>query len=303
MLSPKAWLQCAANISEGRDLRIVDALCAAVEQVPGVHLWHRDIGPDANRSVLTFAGEAQHMIDGCESLIAAAAEHIDMRSHEGSHPRIGAVDVCPLVALRPEDGNLAIETVRQVAKRISTLKAGGWFYGLSAARPEYALLANLRRGQYEGLAQRSLDFDFGSYHPRFGAMALGARDFLLAYNVNLSGLNASAAKAISAQIREQNGGGMPGLRSIGWDAPLFGCSQVSCNITDLNRLSLKEVYDRVDALAADFGMRAAGSELIGMAPLKAFRGFRSAQEGADYLGLSSVVSFDASSRIIEERFK
>jgi glutamate formiminotransferase len=242
------------------------------------------------------------MIDGCESLIAAAGEHIDMRSHEGSHPRIGAVDVCPLVALRPEDGNLAIETVRQVAKRISTLKAGGWFYGLSAARPEYALLANLRRGQYEGLAQRSLDFDFGSYHPRFGAMALGARDFLLAYNVNLSGLNASAAKAISAQIREQNGGGMPGLRSIGWDAPLFGCSQVSCNITDLNRLSLKEVYDRVDALAADFGMRAAGSELIGMAPLKAFRGFRSAQEGADYLGLSSVVSFDASSRIIEERF-
>ena len=302
MLSPKAWLQCAANISEGRDLRIVDALCAAVEQVPGVHLWHRDIGPDANRSVLTFAGEAQHMIDGCESLIAAAAEHIDMRSHEGSHPRIGAVDVCPLVALRPEDGNLAIETVRQVAKRISTLKAGGWFYGLSAARPEYALLANLRRGQYEGLAQRSLDFDFGSYHPRFGAMALGARDFLLAYNVNLSGLNAPAAKAISAQIREQPGGGMPGLRSIGWDAPLFGCSQVSCNITDLNRLSLKEVYDRVDALAADFGMRAAGSELIGMAPLKAFNGFRSAQEGADYLGLSSVVSFDASSRIIEEQF-
>ena len=302
MLSPKAWLQCAANISEGRDLRIVDALCAAVEQVPGVHLWHRDIGPDANRSVLTFAGEAQHMIDGCESLIAAAAEHIDMRSHEGSHPRIGAVDVCPLVALRPEDGNLAIETVRQVAKRISTLKAGGWFYGLSAARQEYALLANLRRGQYEGLAQRSLDFDFGSYHPRFGAMALGARDFLLAYNVNLSGLNAPAAKAISAQIREQPGGGMPGLRSIGWDAPLFGCSQVSCNITDLNRLSLKEVYDRVDALAADFGMRAAGSELIGMAPLKAFSGFRSAQEGADYLGLSSVVSFDVSSRIIEERF-
>jgi glutamate formiminotransferase len=242
------------------------------------------------------------MIDGCESLIAAASEHIDMRSHEGSHPRIGAVDVCPLVALRPEDGSLAKESARQVAKRISTLKAGGWFYGLSATRPEYALLANLRRGQYEGLAQRSLDFDFGSYHPRFGAMALGARDFLLAYNVNLSGLNASAAKAISAQIREQNGGGMPGLRSIGWDAPLFGCSQVSCNITDLNRLSLKEVYDRVDALAADFGLRAAGSELIGMAPLKAFRGFGSAQEGADYLGLSSVVSFDVSSRIIEERF-
>ena len=302
MTAPKAWLQCAANISEGRDLHIIDALCAAVEQVPGVQLWHRDIGPDANRSVLTFAGEAKFMIDGCESLIAAAAEHIDMRRHEGSHPRIGAVDVCPLVALRPEDGNLAIESARQVAKRISTLKAGGWFYGLSAARPEYALLANLRRGQYEGLAQRSLDYDFGSYHPRFGAMALGARDFLLAYNVNLSGLNVSAAKAISAQIREQSGGGMPGLRSIGWDAPLFGCSQVSCNITDLNRLSLKEVYDRVDALAADFGMRAAGSELIGMAPLKAFSGFRSAQEGADYLGLSSVVSFDVSSRIIQERF-
>ena len=302
MQAPKNWLQCAANISEGRDLRIIDALSAALEQVPGVQLWHRDIGPDANRSVLTFAGEARFVVDGCESLIAAAEAHIDMRMHQGSHPRIGAVDVCPLVALRTEDGSLAIETAGLVAKRISTLKAGGWFYGLSAARPEYVLLATLRKGQYEGLAQRSSDFDFGSYHPRFGAMALGARDFLLAYNVNLSGLNASAAKAISAQIREQVGGGMPGLRSIGWDAPLFGCSQVSCNITDLNRLSLKEVYDRVDSLAADFGMRAAGSELIGMAPLKAFRGFRSAEEGADYLGLSSVVSFDASSRVIEERF-
>lgn len=303
MTTPKAWLQCAANISEGRDLRRIDALCSALEQVPGVQFWHRDIGPDANRSVLTFAGEAPFVVNGCEALIAAAAEHIDMRMHQGTHPRIGAVDVCPLIALRSEDGNLALDSARQVAMRTSSLKAGGWFYGLSAINPEYALLANLRRGEYEGLSQRSLDYDFGSYHASFGAMALGARDFLLAYNVNLTGLNASAAKAISAQIREQVGGGMPGLRSLGWDAPLFGCSQVSCNITDLDRLSLKEVYDRVDALAADFGMRTAGSELIGMAPLKAFRGFRSVQEGADYLGLSSVVSFDASSRIIEERFK
>jgi hypothetical protein len=136
----------------------------------------------------------------------------------------------------------------------------------------------------------------------FGAMALGARDFLLAYNVNLSGENLEAAKAIASQIRERTDGGLPGLRSIGWDTPEFGCSQVSCNVTDLSRLALKEVYDTVDLLARNFGLAAAGSELIGMPPLRAFRGFSSAEEGANYLGLSSVVPFDVPSRVIEYRF-
>jgi glutamate formiminotransferase len=225
-----------------------------------------------------------------------------MRHHHGAHPRIGAVDVCPLVALRPEDGMLADQAAEKVAQLMHDLPAGGWFYSRNARRPEFRLLANVRKGQYEGLEIRANELDFGRYEPRFGAMALGARNFLLAYNVNLSAVDLDAAKAIAAQVRERPEGGLPGLRAIGWDTPEFGCSQVSCNVTDLSQLALKDVYDEVDRLARERGLRAAGSELIGMPPLSAFRGFTSAIEGANYLGLSSVVPFDVPSRVIEYRF-
>ncbi|MFM8564674.1 MAG: glutamate formiminotransferase, partial [Bacteroidota bacterium] len=123
-----------------------------------------------------------------------------------------------------------------------------------------------------------------------------------AYNVNLSAVNLDAARAIAAEVREHASGGLPGVRAIGWDTPAFGCSQVSCNITDLNRTVLKEVYDAVDRLARVHGLEARGSELIGMPPLSAFRGFSSAEDGADYLGLSSVVPFAVRERVIEHRF-
>jgi glutamate formiminotransferase len=225
-----------------------------------------------------------------------------MRGHRGTHPRIGAVDVCPLVALRPEQSSLADLAAEQVAQGLAGLPAGGWFYSRNARRPEFRLLANLRKGQYEGVEARRASFDFGTYRPEFGAMALGARDFLLAYNVNLSEINLDVAKAIAAAIREHVGGGLPGVRAIGWDTPEFGCSQVSCNVTDLNQAVLKDVYDAVDQLARIHGLRAHGSELIGMPPLAAFRGFSSAEDGANYLGLSSVVPFQVRDRVIEYRF-
>ena len=302
MRAPAGWLECVANVSEGRDSAVLDAMAEALTASPGVELWHRDVGFDAHRTVYTFAGPADAVVSGCVNLIKSAAARIDMRGHHGAHPRIGAVDVCPLVALRPEEAALADQAAEDVARLIQDLPAGGWFYSRNARRPEFRLLANVRKGQYEGLEARAHELDFGRYHPRFGAMALGARDFLLAYNVNLSEVNLEAAKAIASQIRERTDGGLPGLRSIGWDTPEFGCSQVSCNVTDLSRLALKEVYDAVDLLARNFGLAAAGSELIGMPPLRAFRGFSSAEEGANYLGLSSVVPFDVPSRVIEYRF-
>jgi len=300
--APAGWLECVANVSEGRDSAVLDALSAALIATPGVELWHRDAGFDAHRTVYTFAGPAEAVVDGCIALVAASAKHIDMRHHHGAHPRIGAVDVCPLVALRPEDGMLADQAAEKVAQLMHDLPAGGWFYSRNARRPEFRLLANVRKGQYEGLEMRAHELDFGRYEPRFGAMALGARNFLLAYNINLSAVDLDAAKAIAAQVRERPEGGMPGLRAIGWDTPEFGCSQVSCNVTDLSQLALKDVYDEVDRLARERGLRAAGSELIGMPPLSAFRGFTSAIEGANYLGLSSVVPFDVPSRVIEYRF-
>jgi len=300
--APAGWLECVANVSEGRDSAVLDALSAALIATPGVELWHRDAGFDAHRTVYTFAGPAEAVVDGCIALVAASAKHIDMHHHHGAHPRIGAVDVCPLVALRPEEGMLADQAAEKVAQIMHDLPAGGWFYSRNARRPEFRLLANVRKGQYEGLEIRANELDFGRYEPRFGAMALGARNFLLAYNINLSAVDLDAAKAIAAQVREGPEGGLPGLRAIGWDTPEFGCSQVSCNVTDLSQLALKDVYDEVDRLARERGLRAAGSELIGMPPLSAFRGFTSAIEGANYLGLSSVVPFDVPSRVIEYRF-
>ncbi len=302
MRAPAGWLECVANVSEGRDAAVLDALSAALCATPGVELWHRDVGLDAHRTVYTFAGPADAVVQGCVNLIEGATQLIDMRAHHGTHPRIGAVDVCPIVALRPEEAALADQAAEKVAQLLHDLPAGGWFYSRNARRPEFRLLANVRKGQYEGLKARAHELDFGRYDPRFGAMALGARDFLLAYNVNLSAVDLEAAKAVAAKVREQPDGGLPGLRAIGWDTPEFGCSQVSCNVTDLTRLALKDVYDEVDRLARELGLRAAGSELIGMPPLSAFRGFPSAEEGANYLGLSSVVPFDVPSRVIEYRF-
>lgn len=303
MRAPAGWLECVANVSEGRDTRVLDALAQAVSAAPDVELWHRDMGSDAHRTVYTFAGPADAVVQGCVNLIEAATQLIDMRDHHGTHPRIGAVDVCPLVALRPEEAALADQAAEAVAEKIEHLPAGGWFYSRNARRPEFRLLANVRKGQYEGVAERADQFDFGRYEPQFGAMALGARDFLLAYNMNLSAINLDAAKSIAAQVRERPDGGLAGLRSIGWDTPEFGCSQVSCNVTDLSRLALKDVYDEVDRLAHKYGLHAAGSELIGMPPAAAFRGFSSVEEGAHYLGLSSVVPFDVPSRVIEYRFR
>lgn len=302
MRAPAGWLECVANVSEGREPAVLDALSSALQAVPELQLWHRDTGWDAHRTVYTFAGPADAVVNGCIALVGAAAAHIDMRSHQGAHPRIGAVDVCPLVALRPEESMLADQSAERVAQALTELPAGGWFYSRNARSPEFRLLANVRKGQYEGVEARSASFDFGSYYPAFGAMALGARDFLLAYNVNLSESNLAVAKAIAASVREHAGGGLPGVRAIGWDTPEFGCSQVSCNVTDISQAALKDVYDAVDQLARNYGLRARGSELIGMPPLEAFRGFSSAEEGANYLGLSSVVPFDVSDRVIEYRF-
>lgn len=301
MRAPAGWLECVANVSEGRDPAVLDALRDALHAVPQLQLWHRDAGWDAHRTVYTFAGPAEAVVDGCIALVAAAAVHIDMRQHHGAHPRIGAVDVCPLVALRPEESTLADLAAERVAQGLAGLSAGGWFYSRNARRTEFKLLANVRKGQYEGVEARRASFDFGSYHAHFGAMALGARDFLLAYNVNLSETNLAAAKAIAAAVREHADGGLPGVRAIGWDTPEFGCSQVSCNITDLNRAVLKDVFDTVRQLAKNYGLEAQGSELIGMPPLSAFRGFSTAEEGANYLGLSSVVPFDVRDRVIEYR--
>jgi len=292
-------LECVVNISEGRRHDLLDGLAERLRSHPGVYLLHQDRGWDANRTVFTLAGNSEGLVQGLTTLASDCLEHLDMRTQSGIHPRIGALDVCPIVPLDPASEGEAHRTVAILAESYSQLGIGGWFYAQSAAQPGFNLLANVRKGEYEGVSARANTFDFGYYQARFGAMALGVRSFLLAYNINVTGLELEQVKMVAKNVRESSPGGLPGLQAIGWNTPKFGCMQVSCNIVDLNHCTPKQLFERVSAEVALLGGQLMGSELIGLAPSHAFRDFASDAEAMNFLGLSSVVPFDPSDRILE----
>ncbi len=292
-------LECVVNISEGRRQDLLDGFADRLRRHPGAHLLHQDRGWDANRTVFTLAGNSEGLVQALTTLASDCLEHLDMRSQSGIHPRIGALDVCPIVPLDPASEGEAHRTVAALADAFAELGIGGWFYAQSAVQPGFDLLANVRKGDYEGVSARANTFDFGQYQARFGAMALGVRPFLLAYNINVTGLDLEQVKQVAKNVRESSPGGLPGLRAIGWDTPEFGCMQVSCNIVDLNRCTPKQLFERITSEVALLGGQTMGSELIGLAPSHAFRDFASDAEAMNFLGLSSVVPFDPSDRILE----
>ena len=292
-------LECVVNISEGRRQDLLDGFADRLRRHPGVYLLHQDRGWDANRTVFTLAGNSEGLVQALTTLASDCLEHLDMRSQSGIHPRIGALDVCPIVPLDPASEGEAHRTVAALADAFTELGIGGWFYAQSAVQPGFDLLANVRKGDYEGVSARANTFDFGQYQARFGAMALGVRPFLLAYNINVTGLDLEQVKQVAKNVRESSPGGLPGLRAIGWDTPEFGCMQVSCNIVDLNRCTPKQLFERITSEVALLGGQTMGSELIGLAPSHAFRDFASDAEAMNFLGLSSVVPFDPSDRILE----
>jgi len=292
-------LECVVNISEGRRQDLLDRFADRLRRHPGVYLLHQDRGWDANRTVFTLAGNSEGLVQALTTLASDCLEHLDMRSQSGIHPRIGALDVCPIVPLDPASEPEAHRTVAALADAFAEVGIGGWFYAQSAVQPGFDLLANVRKGDYEGVAARANTFDFGQYQAHFGAMALGVRPFLLAYNINVTGLDLEQVKQVAKNVRESSPGGLPGLRAIGWDTPEFGCMQVSCNIVDLNRCTPKQLFERVTSEVATLGGQTMGSELIGLAPSHAFRDFPSDAEAMKFLGLSSVVPFDPSDRILE----
>ena len=292
-------LECVVNISEGRRQDLLDGFADRLRRHPGAHLLHQDRGWDANRTVFTLAGNSEGLVQALTTLASDCLEHLDMRSQSGIHPRIGALDVCPIVPLDPASEGEAHRTVAALADAFAELGIGGWFYAQSAVQPGFDLLANVRKGDYEGVSARANTFDFGQYQARFGAMALGVRPFLLAYNINVTGLDLEQVKQVAKNVRESSPDGLPGLRAIGWDTPEFGCMQVSCNIVDLNRCTPKQLFERITSEVALLGGQTMGSELIGLAPSHAFRDFASDAEAMNFLGLSSVVPFDPSDRILE----
>ena len=274
-------IESVPNVSEGRRPEVVDRLAAAIESVPGVYLLDRTSDPSHNRSVFTLAGEHDLVADALERLVAAAVHEIDMDVHEGEHPRIGAVDVIPFVPLASTTIDDCVELARAFGERVAQrFDLPVYLYARAAVRAEREKLADVRRGGYEGLkveiGQRGREPDFGPprLHPSAGAVAVGARPFLIAYNINLASDDVELAKRIARRVRE-SGGGLPKLQANGFEVrepdrgyPLR--AQVSMNLLDFSITPLWLVWDSVRELAAEDGVGLAESELIGLAPLAAF---------------------------------
>ena len=276
-------VESVPNVSEGRRLDVVERLANALSSVPGVHLLDRTSDASHNRSVFTIAGPAGAVSEALEGLVAASVREIDMDAHWGEHPRIGAVDVVPFVPLGATTMDEAIELARSFGARVADrFDLPVYLYAQAARRGDRVKLADVRRGQYEGLkaeiAQHGREPDLGParMHPSAGAVAVGARPFLIADNINLDSDDVELAKRIARRVRE-SGGGLPKLQANGFlvEEPERADghprkAQVSMNVLDFTVTPLWRVWETVRAEAAEDGIEPLESELIGLAPLAAF---------------------------------
>ncbi len=293
-------IECVPNFSEGRDLAVLKQITDAIEAVDGVRLLDVDPGKATNRTVVTFVGEPEPVIEAAVRAGKKAKELIDMRKHHGEHPRFGAMDVCPLVPV----AGITMEEVVPLAHRLGQRlgeEAGisGYFYEYAAKSPERRNLATLRAGEYEALADKlkdpnwKTDFGPGTFDAKYGVTAVGARDFLVAYNVNLNTTSTRRANAIAFDIREkgrmkrdgdpvtgpivrdQHGepvwepGTLRCVKAIGWFIEEYGIAQISINLTNLNVTPVHVAFDEVCRQAEARGIRVTGSELVGLIPLQA----------------------------------
>jgi glutamate formiminotransferase len=269
-------VESVPNVSEGRRLDAVERLADAITSVPEVHLLDRTSDASHNRSVFTLAGPAGPVSMALSRLVGTAIEEIDMDTHSGEHPRIGAVDVIPFIPLGDTSMAETVEIARGFGDWLSrTYELPVYLYAEAALRSERVKLADVRRGQYEGLkseiSQRGREPDFGParMHPSAGAVAVGARPFLIAYNINLESPDKELAVRIARRIRE-SGGGMPKVQANGFFIEELDRAQVSMNVLDFRTTPLWRVWETVRAEAAEDAVELAESELIGLAPLAAF---------------------------------
>lgn len=293
----KQLIECVPNFSEGRDMTVIQQITAAIESVEGVKLLDVDPGNATNRTVVTFVGEPQPVVEAAFRAIQKAAELIDMRRHTGEHPRMGATDVCPLIPISNISMEETAEWARKLAERVgNSLDIPVYLYENAASKPERQNLADIRAGEYEGLPEKlnnpdwKPDFGPSTFNAKSGATVVGARDFLIAYNVNLNTTSTRRANSVAFDIREKgrvatdpitgkplidpNGdairqpGLLKGVKAIGWYIEEYGIAQISMNITNIRQTSLHEAFEACCNSAQSRGMRVTGSELVGLVPLK-----------------------------------
>ena len=285
----KRIIECVPNFSEGQDMLVIKQITDVIESVKGVKLLDVDPGKDTNRTVVTFVGDPDAVSEAAFLAVKKASEVIDMSKHHGAHPRMGATDVCPFI---PVSGIPMDETVvyaRKVAERIGTeLKIPVYCYENAAFENKRKNLANCREGEYEGLSKKLTDPawkpDFGPavFNKKSGATAVGARDFLVAFNVNLNTTSTRWANAIAFDVREKGRsitnnkgekisvpGTLKSVKAIGWYIEEYGIAQISMNLTNISVTPVHIAFDEVCRKADARGVRVTGSELVGLIPLKA----------------------------------
>lgn len=296
----KKLIECVPNFSEGRDMGIIKQITDEIEKVEGVKLLDVDSGAATNRTVVTFVGTPEEVLDAAVIVVKKAAELIDMSKHKGEHPRMGATDVCPLIPISGITMDETVKYARKLAKRIGEeLDISVYCYENAAFTEERRNLANCRSGEYEGMAEKLQDPhwkpDFGPAKLNIGAgvTAVSARDFLVAYNVNLNTTSTRRANAIAFDVRERgrtkregnpitgkivkdkNGkpimipGSLKSVKAIGWFIEEYGVAQISMNLTNISITSVHKAFDEVDKRARTRGIRVTGSELVGLIPLNA----------------------------------
>jgi glutamate formiminotransferase/formiminotetrahydrofolate cyclodeaminase len=334
-------VECVPNFSEGRDLAIVKKITDEIEKVENVVLLDVDPGKDTNRTVVTFAGSPEGVEEAAFQAIKKAAELIDMSRHSGAHPRMGATDVCPFVPVSGVTMQECVEIAKKLGQRVAEeLKIPIYLYEEAAASEERRSLAYIREGEYEALPeklkQEKYRPDFGEpvFNPGAGATVTGAREFLIAYNVNLNTRSTKTANKIAKRIREkgrtvknketgekeQVPGTLKAVRAVGWYIDEYDMAQISVNLLNYKITPLYRVFEEAERFATEFGVRVTGSELVGLIPLQAVletgRHFLEKQGvstgvsqkelirvAAQTLGLNEVSEFKPEHKIIEYRFK
>jgi glutamate formiminotransferase/formiminotetrahydrofolate cyclodeaminase len=341
----KQLIECVPNFSEGRDPAILKQITDTIEAVAGVKLLDVDPGAATNRTVVTFVGEPEAVVEAAFQAIKKACEVIDMRKHSGEHPRMGATDVCPLIPIANISMEETAEWARRLGERVGReLDLPIYLYEAAASSPERQNLADIRAGEYEALPEKLAnpdwkpDFGPAQFNAKSGATVIGARDFLIAYNVNLNTTSVRRANSVAFDVREKGRvlndpatgkpmldvtgepvrqpGILKGVKAIGWFIEEYGIAQISMNITDAKATPLHLAFEECHKSADRRGMRVTGSELVGLVPLSAMleagRYFLKKQQrsvgvseaelikiAVKSMGLDELAPFDPQQKIIE----
>jgi glutamate formiminotransferase len=269
----RSLVECVPNFSEGRKPEVIETIAQAVRSVNGVTVLNRHIDPDHNRSVITFVASPDAIVDGALRAVATAAELIDLRSHQGEHPRIGATDVLPFVPVSGVTIEDCVALAHEAGQRIwNELSIPVFFYERAALRLGRARLEHVRGKGFEWLAReitanpdRAPDVGEPRLHPTAGAIAVGARPFLIAFNINLRTNDLSIARRVARTVRERDGG-LPFVKALGFELQSRGLVQVSLNLIDYEQTTIARAFDAVKAETDRAGVAIAGAEIVGLIP-------------------------------------